>query len=162
MQNVTVFSLSMLTAAPCACAVIKGGSAFPNISGIANFYETKWGIGLLIEVELTNLPETPANSPHFLGMHLHETGDCTDDFANTGMHYNPTNANHPYHIGDFPSILNSNGYAYGAFYDGFLSVREILGRSVILHGSRDDFTSQPSGDSGTKIACGIVTKTETT
>ena len=158
MQNTTIFSLSKLTAAPDAYAIIRGGSSFPDIFGIANFYETQWGIGLLVEVELTNLPNTASNSPRFLGLHLHENGDCTDDFANTGMHYNPTNAIHPYHIGDFPSILNSNGYAYGAFYDSFLSIPKVLGRSVILHDNRDDFTTQPSGDSGTKIACGVITK----
>lgn len=162
MQDATVFSLSKLTTAPCAYAVIRGGNSFPTISGIANFYQTKWYAGLLIEIELTNLPSTPANSPRFFGMHLHENGDCTDDFANTGMHYNPINTVHPYHIGDFPSILNSNGYAYGAFYDCFLSVPKILGRSVILHGSRDDFTTQPSGDSGTKIACGVVVQNKPT
>ena len=75
------------------------------------------------------------------------------------MHYNPTEADHPYHLGDFPSSLNSNGYAYLAFYDGYLSLPAILGRSVIVHSQRDDFSSQPSGDSGDKIACGIVQKT---
>ena len=156
MPNATIFSLSELTTDPCAYAIIQGGTSFPDIAGIANFYETKWNTGLLIEIELTNLPNASADSPHFLGLHLHENGDCTNGFANTGMHYNPTDAAHPYHIGDLPSILNSHGYAYGAFYDCFLSIPKILGRSVILHDSRDDFTSQPSGDSGEKIACGII------
>ena len=156
MQNTTIFSLSKLTVAPDAYAIIQGGSSYPNITGIVNFYQTHWGIGLMVEAEFTNLPNLPTNSPRFLGFHLHENGNCSNNFANTGMHYNPTNAAHPYHIGDFPAILNSNGYAYLAFYDGFLTLPQILGRSVIVHSQRDDYTTQPSGDSGDKIACGVV------
>lgn len=158
MQNKTIFSLSTLTAAPDAYAILEGGSSFPQLMGIVNFYRTQWGIGVIVEAELTHLPNSPSDSPRFLGFHLHETGDCSNQFANTGMHFNPTNAAHPYHLGDFPSILNSNGYAYLAFYDGYLTLQQILGRSVIVHSKRDDFSSQPSGDSGDKIACGIVMK----
>ena len=157
MQSKTIFSLSTLTATPDAYAIIQGGSSFPDLTGVINFYQTNWG--LVIEAEFTNLPNTTANAPRFLGFHLHENGNCNDNFTNTGMHYNPTEADHPYHLGDFPSILNSNGYAYLAFYDGYLSLPAILGRSVIVHSQRDDFSSQPSGDSGDKIACGIVQKT---
>lgn len=157
MQNKTVFSLSTLTATPDAYAIIRGGSLFPELTGIVNFYQTNWGIGLVIEAEFSNLPNT-ADASRFLGFHIHETGNCDDNFADTGMHYTPTNAGHPYHLGDFPSILNSNGYAYSAFYDGFLTLPAILGRSVIVHRNRDDFTSQPSGDSGDKIGCGIIEK----
>ncbi len=156
MQNQTVFSLSTLTSKPSAHAIIHGNTAYPDLTGIVNFYQTNWGIGLMIEAEFTNLPNTPDNSPRFLGFHLHEEGDCTDNFANTGMHYNPTNAVHPYHTGDFPAILNSSGYAYLAFYDSFLTLKQVLNRSVIVHSKRDDYTTQPSGDSGDKIGCGIV------
>ncbi|MCI8781744.1 MAG: superoxide dismutase family protein [Lachnospiraceae bacterium] len=158
MQSKTIFSLSTLTATPDAYAIIQGGSSFPDLTGVINFYQTNWGMGLVIEAEFANLPNTTANAPRFLGFHLHENGTCNDNFTNTGMHYNPTEADHPYHLGDFPSILNSNGYAYLAFYDGYLSLPAILGRSVIVHSQRDDFSSQPSGDSGDKIACGIVQK----
>ena len=159
MQSKTIFSLSTLTATPDAYAIIQGGSFFPDLTGVINFYQTNWGMGLVIEAEFTNLPNTTANAPRFLGFHLHENGNCNDNFTNTGMHYNPTEADHPYHLGDFPSILNSNGYAYLAFYDGYLSLPAILGRSVIVHSQRADFSSQPSGDSGDKIPCGIAQKT---
>lgn len=158
MENQTVFSLSTLTTTPKAYAIIHGNASFPNLTGIVNFYQTNWGIGLVVEAEFTNLPNTPDNSPRFLGFHLHEYGNCENNFADTGMHYNPTSAVHPYHLGDFPAILNSNGYAYLAFYDSFLTLQQVLNRSVIVHAKRDDYTSQPSGDSGDKIACGIVKK----
>ena len=86
------------------------------------------------------------------------SGKKSNDFfiTHTGSHYNPTNAVHPYHIGDLPPILNSNGYSYMAVYDSFLEIDEILGKSIILHSQRDDFTTQPAGDSGEKIACGVI------
>ena len=89
-------------------------------------------------------------------MHIHEYGDCSDDFANTGMHYNPTGADHPFHIGDLVPLLNSNGYAFTAFYDSFLRIEDVVGKTIIIHDNRDDFTSQPSGDSGEKIGCGVI------
>lgn len=156
MNHNNIFSLSTLSHKPRAYAMIQGGTDYPSLQGVAYFYETHWQIGLMVEVEFSGLPNTEEHSPRFLGLHLHENGDCSNNFANTGMHYNPTNADHPYHIGDLPSILNSNGYAFLAFYDTFLSLENIRGRSIILHDNRDDFTTQPSGDSGNKIACGVI------
>lgn len=156
MKDKTIFSMSILNNHPDASAIIQGGSDYPRISGIANFYYTRWNIGLMVEVELANLPNSTSYAPRFLGMHIHENGNCLENFENTGLHYNPTNAVHPYHLGDLPSVLNSNGYAYFVFYDSFLSLNDIMNRSIIIHSKSDDFKSQPSGDSGDKIACGII------
>ncbi len=152
----TIFSMSIVSNTPDATAIIKGGNAYPEISGIANFYCVRSQIGLMVEVELANLPNTISYAPRFLGMHIHENGNCQNNFAYTGMHYNPTNAAHPYHLGDFPSVLNSDGYAYLVFYDSFITLDDISNRSIIIHNQRDDFTMQPSVDSGDKIACGVI------
>ena len=61
------------------------------------------------------------------------------------------------HTGDLPPLLNNNGYAYLSFYDNRFRLKEILGKSIIIHSRRDDFTSQPAGDSGEKIGCGVIT-----
>lgn len=156
MNNKNIFSLSIQSNTPDASAIIRGGDAYPDLIGVANFYQTRADSGLMVEVELSHLPDSVSYSPRFLGLHIHENGDCSNDFDDTGMHYNPTNAVHPYHLGDLPSVLNSSGYAFLAFYDGFLDLRGISGRSIILHDQRDDFTTQPSGDSGSKIACGVI------
>jgi len=156
MRENNIFSMSIAGNLPGAYAVIQGGKEYPDIVGTVSFYRTRWGTGTMVEVELDNLPNSASYAPRFLGMHIHENGDCGNDFADTGMHYNPTGAVHPYHLGDLPPLLNSSGYAYMVFYDGYLEVEDILGRSIILHGKRDDFTSQPSGDSGDKIACGVI------
>ena len=136
---------------PAAVALLNGNSMNQEISGIVNFYRTS-NNGLLISTEVQGLPK----SYGFLGFHIHDFGDCTPPFDQTGTHYNPTKEMHPHHLGDLPSLFNSNGYAYLSFYNNMLSIEEIAGRSIIIHSNRDDFTSQPSGDSGVKIACGII------
>ena len=92
----------------------------------------------------------------FYGIHIHENGDCTPPFDKTGNHYNPTNTMHPYHAGDMVSLLGNNGFAYQVFYDKRFSTQEIIGKSVIIHSNMDDFMSQPSGNSGSKIGCGVI------
>ncbi|MBT9777985.1 superoxide dismutase family protein, partial [Clostridium sp. MCC353] len=77
-------------------------------------------------------------------------------FAHTGEHYNPTNQPHPDHAGDLPPLLGNQGYAWTSFYDKRFTVDQIMGRAVIIHQKADDFTSQPSGNSGEKIACGVI------
>ena len=77
-------------------------------------------------------------------------------FPNTGNHYNPGNVPHPEHAGDLLPLLSNNGYAWMMFYTGRVNVEDIIGRSVVIHGMRDDFTTQPSGNSGDKIGCGVI------
>lgn len=151
-----IFSTSVLHDFPDAYAVIRGSEKYPDLKGIANFYTARWGLGIIVEVEVSGLPNTTSYSPRFVAMHIHENGDCSNNFMNTGMHYNPTGAVHPYHLGDLPPLLNSNGYAFTAFFDSFLTIDDIAGRSIIIHENRDDFKTQPSGDSGDKIGCGVI------
>lgn len=58
--------------------------------------------------------------------------------------------------GDLPPLLSNRGYAWTAFYDTRFGISDIVGRSLIIHENRDDFTTQPAGDSGKKIACGVI------
>ena len=71
-------------------------------------------------------------------------------------HYNPDNCEHPYHAGDMPPIFGNNGYAFSIFLTNRFCTDEIIGKTVIIHLQPDDFHSQPSGDSGAKIACGEI------
>lgn len=141
---------------PQATAWLRGGTEFPNISGLVKFYETPYG-GVLIEAELFNLPNISSQgSSDFYGFHIHENGDCSQDFSQTGEHYNPEHSRHPEHSGDLIPLLGNQGYAWAAFYDKRFHLKDILNRSVVIHKNRDDFTTQPSGDSGQKIACGVI------
>lgn len=143
---------------PDAAAQIHGSSVYPQLRGSVRFYQTPFG-GILVEAQVSGLPDdNQPGTSDFYGMHIHETGDCSDDFAHTGSHYNPTNALHPQHSGDMPPLLSNQGYAYCVFYDKRFTIDEITDRSVVIHGMRDDFTSQPAGDSGMKAGCGVIRK----
>ena len=141
---------------PQALAWIAGNSQYPKLNGMVKFYTIPYD-GVLVEAEIFNLPDSmEGNTSSFFGFHIHEHGDCSNNFQNTGNHYNPTGALHPFHAGDMPPLMSSQGYAWMAFYDTRFTIPEILNRSVIIHRMPDNFTTQPSGDSGEKIACGVI------
>lgn len=151
--------LNLLKNPPDAHAVIKGGPNDPNINGQVFFYQLINGV--LLIAQLQGLPQgAGACSPNIFGFHIHSGNSCTgtpeDPFAQSGSHYNPTNCPHPAHAGDLPPLFGNHGYAFMAFITDRFSVNEVIGRTVIVHASPDDFTTQPSGNSGAKIACGQI------
>lgn len=142
-----------------AKAHIKGGKAYPRIDGIVTFKETTNGI--LVTAKINGLPQSKSKcSGRFFGFHIHEgttcTGNLIDEFANAKSHLNLTNCPHPFHIGDLPPLIENNGYAYMSVLINKFKIKDILGRVIIIHDSPDDFTTQPSGNSGNKIACGKI------
>lgn len=148
---------------PDAQAVVHGSQLHPALYGVVFFCQMPYGV--LINAQFRGLPLTPDKPLNpFLGFHIHENGDCTQnaayDFSLTGSHYNPKALPHPAHSGDLPPILNCKGYAWQSFLTDTFSVAEVLGRSVIVHTLPDDFTTQPSGNSGAKIGCGIIVSNE--
>lgn len=144
---------------PNAVAVIKGSEEYPNINGRVFFYNLKQGI--MVRSEILGLPtaERICDKPIF-AFHIHSGSECTgneaDRFANTGGHYNPENCPHPYHAGDMPPLFSVNGRALSAFLTDRFTLHEILGKTIIIHSKVDDFISQPSGNAGQKIACGVI------
>lgn len=152
----TVFTELLLRDRPDAAAWLQGNAQYPDLDGIVKFYRTSYG-GVLVEAQLFGLPDAAVpGSSNFYAMHIHESGDCSDNFDNTGMHYNPTNAEHPNHAGDMPPLFGNQGYAFSVFYDKRFTIQEIIGRAVIIHEKADDFTTQPSGNAGAKIGCGEI------
>lgn len=152
----TTFVNILQTNCPRAAAWVTGNRTNPQLSGLVKFYETPYD-GVLVEAEIFGLPNVSTEgSSDFYAMHIHEFGDCSDDFMKTGGHYNPENQLHPEHAGDMIPLLGSQGYAWTAFYDKRFTIDEILGKSVIIHAAPDDFTTQPSGNSGEKIGCGVI------
>lgn len=147
-----MFASALCKDEPVANAWINGNSDNPDLFGIVSFYSTSFG-GVVINAEIYGLPDNESN---FYGMHIHEFGNCIPPFDKTGNHYNPYKTPHPEHAGDMPPLLGNNGYSWLAFYDKRISIDEIIGKSIVIHSMRDDFTSQPSGDSGTKIGCGVI------
>ena len=151
-----IFTDTLRNKKPDALAWIRGNAQNPQLSGIVKFYETPYA-GVLVEAEIFGLPNIATQySSDFYAMHIHEKGDCTMPFDKTGDHYNPTNAPHPDHAGDMIPLMGNQGYAWLAFYDKRFQIPEIMGRSIIIHKMPDDFKSQPSGDAGEKIGCGVI------
>ncbi len=141
---------------PQAVAWVKGNEDDSRLSGLVKFFSTPYG-GVLVEAEIFGLPDIETErSSDFYALHIHEEGDCSEDFTRTGGHYNPGDMPHPMHGGDLLPLMGNQGYAWTAFYDKRFTVPEIIGRSVVIHSKRDDFTSQPSGDAGEKIGCGVI------
>lgn len=146
---------------PDAIALIQGSASTSSIRGEVLFYQLLSGV--YIKAYIVGIPETNSNGEQmrFHGFHIHERGNCSmgtpsDPFPSTGDHYNPENQLHPFHAGDLPPILSANGVGILSVFTNAFNVRDILSRSIILHDSPDDFTTQPSGNSGKKIACGVI------
>ena len=142
-----------------AKANIKGGKKYPKINGAVTFREVKNGV--LVTAKVNGLPQSSDScTGRFFGFHIHEGSSCSgtisDEFANAKTHLNPTNCPHPFHIGDLPPLIENNGYAHMTVLINKFKIKDILGKVVIIHDSPDDFKTQPSGNSGTKIACGKI------
>jgi len=140
---------------PDAAAQIAGGPNAPQLRGYALFYQKHNYV--LIEVHVTGLPT--GNASGFFGLHIHEGGSCGGTaFAETGSHYNPSAAPHPSHVGDLPPLLLCNGGAWLSVRTDRFRVQDIIGKTMVIHSGPDDFHTQPAGNAGTKIACGVIEK----
>lgn len=153
---------SVLGKRPHATAVIEGSTEYPAIKGTVRFFQTDAGVVVATEVTGLPAPTERCRSPVF-GFHIHGGGSCTgnrtDPFADALTHYNPGNCPHPYHAGDLPPLFGNNGYAFSAVLTDRFTVNEIIGKTIIVHSAPDDFTTQPAGNSGAKMACGIIKST---
>lgn len=92
--------------------------------------------------------------------HIHSGAKCTgnaeDPFKDTLQHFNPQNNGHPYHAGDLPPLFGNYGFAWNAVFTARFKISEVIGKTIVIHANPDDFITQPSGNSGTKIACGVI------
>lgn len=135
-----------------AAAMIKGSKEYPGLRGTVLFLQEKDGV--LVKAEIVGLPK---NESGFFGFHIHEGNNCDNEgFTNVGGHLNTQKRPHPLHIGDLPPLLSCGGKVSMTVKTCRFSIREIIGRTVIIHFVADDFRTQPSGDAGEKIACGII------
>jgi len=131
-----------------------------KVSGTVTF--TPVASGVQVHAEITGL------SPGKHGFHIHEFGDCSAaDASSAGAHFNPTNQPHAgpdvaaRHEGDMGNIeADASGNAKLDYVDHQISLAEdaksAIGRSVVVHAKPDDLKTQPSGDAGARIACGVI------
>lgn len=124
--------------------------------GTVSFFQ--YGANTLVVADIYRLPgDTASCASGIFALHIHEGNSCGGkDFADTKGHYNPGGRAHPHHAGDLPPLFSCGGHAFMAVLTNRFRAAEVIGRTVVIHSRRDDFTSQPAGDSGTKIACGVI------
>ncbi|WP_386375087.1 superoxide dismutase family protein [Sulfitobacter aestuarii] len=147
---------------PSASALVSGHDG--AIAGSATLNETPSG-EMLLKLDITGVPE----GTH--GVHLHETGDCTaPDFESAGGHiagdreHGVLSQNGP-HPGDLPNVhvgadgvLEADVILAGIDIDGMIFDDD--GAAFMIHEKADDYATQPGGDAGSRIACGVFQKPE--
>ncbi len=153
---------SIFQRGPTATAVLaptKGN----QVSGTVNFSQR--GDMVLVEAKVTGLKP---NASH--GFHIHEKGDCSaPDASSAGGHFNPTGMPHgaptadKHHGGDLGNLkADANGFAQLSIQVSGVSLgadaNSIIGRAVIVHANPDDLKSQPAGNAGPRVACGLISK----
>ncbi|MBI5489753.1 MAG: superoxide dismutase family protein [Deltaproteobacteria bacterium] len=143
-----------------ATAELAGPPGSP-IRGVITF--TERGGSVAVHAEVTGVPDAGEH-----GFHVHDVGDCSAaDFSSAGGHFNPAAGPHagphdvPRHAGDLGNLtVGADGTGTLDLTTGLLTVADgpdsVVGRSVILHAARDDMSTQPTGNSGARIACGVV------
>lgn len=145
---------------PDATVKIKGSKKYHSLQGNVSFYQVKSGV--LVTARLRGLPPAEAGDcgQRVFAFHIHNGTACTgnekDSFADAGTHYNPGDCAHPFHPGDLPPVFSNDGTAWFAVLTNRFAVQDVIGRAVILHAGPDDFTTQPAGNAGEKIGCGII------
>ena len=144
-------------------AAMLNPTAGSTVTGQVVFTGLATGVRVLAQVN--GLP------PGEHGFHIHENGDCSaPDASSAGGHFNPNGAAHgapddaERHVGDLGNIVaNADSTAGYDRVDDVLSLNgpdAIVGKAIIIHATADDFTSQPTGDAGSRLACGIIEATD--
>ncbi|HJW38613.1 MAG TPA: superoxide dismutase family protein [Candidatus Udaeobacter sp.] len=146
--------------APLKAIAVLHPTGANKLSGTVTFTEVADGVQ--VHAEITGL--TPGNH----GFHVHEFGDCSAaDATSAGPHFNPANKPHAgpdateRHVGDMGNVeADASGKAKLEYLDHQISLtndqQSVIGRSVVVHAKADDLKSQPAGDSGPRIACGVI------
>lgn len=130
-----------------------------NVTGTVTFEQTEGGVKVIAHVK--------GLTPGSHGFHVHQYGDCSAPDATTaGGHFNPENEPHggpndlQRHVGDLGNIeANEEGVATLEMVDTKLTLvgkHSIVGRAVIVHQGEDDLESQPTGNAGSRVACGVI------
>ncbi|WP_394261334.1 superoxide dismutase family protein [Moraxella boevrei] len=127
-----------------------------------SFYNTTIN-GVQVRGEITGLIPH-----HTYAIHIHEKGLCSDNGKDSGGHFNPHDAKHGHpdatdsHAGDMPNITaDANGVAVLNFANQKISTNQtatdsVQKRAVVIHANADDYVSQPAGNAGDRVICGVI------
>jgi Cu-Zn family superoxide dismutase len=142
-----------------AAAKIESRSG-STVTGTASFTEQPGGV--LVEIDVHHAP------PGWHAVHVHEKGDCSaPDGSSAGGHFNPATKNHgsphapEHHAGDLGNLwVDEQGEGHHVLLMPDLSVQDgpgsVRGRAIIMHASVDDLVTQPTGNAGGRIGCGVI------
>src|SRR5699024_6646746 len=150
-----------------------GASAFAEIRGDdiatglhARVYFTHVPYGTEVYDEGNRLPDyqpetndAPPVGPDEFQIHTHdscEVADQDDHLQEAGGQWSPDNQPHGHHAGDFPVLFSNDGYARMFFFTNRFRPKDVVGKTVMIHENPDDYRTQPAGDSGTRIGCGVI------
>jgi Cu-Zn family superoxide dismutase len=154
-----LLAVSTLAGEPTKAVAVLHPTKGSAVEGIVTF--TKSGDEMKIVADITGL--TPGKH----GFHIHEFGDCSSpDGSAAGGHFNPTNNPHAghdmaqRHEGDMGNVeADSSGKAHLELTDSLMMMsgeKSIIGRGVIVHEKVDDLKTQPTGNAGGRVACGVI------
>ncbi len=147
------------SAGPQLTAMIEGRSG-SALTGTATFTQSSGAVHIVVDVN--NAPE----GVH--AVHLHEKGDCAaPDASSAGGHFNPTHMSHGspdspnHHAGDFGNMtVGNDGHGHLELDSTILTIApgemSVSGHAVVVHANADDMTTQPTGNAGGRIGCGVV------
>ncbi|WP_323008578.1 superoxide dismutase family protein [Paracoccus sp. (in: a-proteobacteria)] len=120
--------------------------------------------GVLIQIEATGLPQN-----QWVAFHIHETGSCDHNTGHesAGGHFNPSDAPHGIlsdggpHAGDMPNVwADAEGTARAQVFNPLVTLAEgtnaIKGRALMIHAGPDDYSTQPTGGAGDRLACAVI------
>jgi len=144
-------------------AKLSGTYADTTVDGTLKFDADSNG-KVVMTLDIT----VPAKAGKTIAVHIHEHGNCGDTAKLAHGHWNPTGAQHgkwgsaSFHLGDIGNIkLNSKGKGTMTLSTDLWTLggnpdKNIIGKSIIVHGGMDDYKTQPTGNSGGRIGCGVI------
>jgi Cu-Zn family superoxide dismutase len=148
-----------------ATATLEGTMPDTTVTGTVRFDQNNGKVKMTLQISV------PSKANQSVAVHIHENGACGDMGKAAGGHWNPTNQNHgkwgsgQFHLGDIGNVtLDAQGNGTMELETDLWSIggdanKDILGKGIIVHGGTDDYTSQPSGNAGSRIGCGVINKT---
>ncbi len=167
-------SLVLVVLIVSSCALVKkkeNKSASANITatktnlpgeGTISFMQKGNGVQMKLNVSF------PSKAGQSVAVHIHEHGDCGNEGNNAHGHWNPTKSKHgkwgasEFHLGDIGNVqLDQSGKGSITLQTDSWSIgtgaeNDIVGRGIIVHDGTDDYTTQPTGNAGSRIGCGVI------